>query len=247
MNSIFLEDVNQQEVVEICNTFRSGTATGYDTISMSSIKDAIDLISSPLMHLINLDIFTNYRSVSVLPAFSKFLERVIYNRLLKLLNKCDILSDSQYGFRKNNSPAYAITYLYDKISSSIDNKDFTVGIFIDLSKAFDTVDHKILVEKLEHYGIRGAALNWFSSYLNNREQFVDLNGHRSSFCKVECGVPQGSILGPLLFLVYINDLSNISKVLDFILFADDSNIFFSHKDINILSETLNSELSRLTQ
>ena len=122
--------------VEICNTFRSGRATGNDTISMSSIKDTIDLISSLLMHLINLsirsgivpdqlkiarviplyktgerDIFTNYRPVSVLPAFSKFLERVIYNRLLKFLNKCDILSDSQYGFRKNNSTAYAFTYL----------------------------------------------------------------------------------------------------------------------------------------
>ena len=214
MNSIFLEDVNQQEILEICNTFRSGTATGYDNILMSSIKDTIDLISSPLMHLINLsirsgivphqlkiarviplyksgerDIFTNYRSVYVLPAFSKFWERVVYNRLLKFLNKYNILSDSQYGFRKNNSTAYALTYLYDKISSAIDNKEITVGIFIDLSKAFDTVDHKILLEKLEHYGIRGVALSCVKSYLSNREQFVDLNGQCSSFFKVECGVP----------------------------------------------------------
>ena len=226
---------------------------------MNLIKDYIDKIIFPITSIINLsvtsgivpdqlkiarviplfksgeqDIFTNYRPVSVLPAFSKILERVMYNRLLRFLNVFKILSDNQYGFRK------PLACLYDKISSAIENKEFTVGVFIDLSKAFDTVDHHNLISKLEHYGVRGTALRWFESYLSGRQQYVEFNGICSDSRQIKCGVPQGSILGPLLFLLYINDLYNVSKVVDFILFADDTNIFFSHKDFNSLSETLNS-------
>ena len=171
----------------------------------------------------------------------------MYNRLLRFLNNHNILSDNQYGFRKHHSTAYALACLYDKISSAIENKECTVGIFIDLSKAFDTVDHNILISKLEHYGVRGTALRWFKSYLSNRQQYVEFNGISSESCEIKCGVPQGSILGPLLFLLYINDLCNVSKVVDFILFADDTNIFFSHKDFNLLPEILNSEMLKLTQ
>ena len=156
-----------------------------------------------------------------------------------------ILSDNQFGFRKQHSTEYALTLLYDKVSLAIDNKEFTVGIFIDLSKAFDTVDHTILLNKLQHYGIRGVAHEWFSNYLNNREQFVKFNETISSRRTIKCGVPQGSILGPLLFLIYINDLCSVSKALDFVLFADDTNIFFSHKNINVLEKTLNEELIKL--
>ena len=115
-----------------------------------------------------------------------------------------------------------------------------------MSKAFDTVDHNILISKLEHYGVRGTPLRWFESYLSNRQQYVEFNGVRSESCEIKCGVPQGSILGPLLFLLYINDLCNVSKVVDFILFADDTNIFFSHKDFNLLPGILNSEMLKLT-
>ena len=160
---------------------------------MNLIKDSIDKIIFPITGIINLsitsgivpnqlkiarviplfksgeqDIFTNYRPVSVLPAFSKILERVMYNRLLRFLNAFKILSDNQYGFRKHHSTAYALACLYAKISSAIENKEYTVVIFIDLSKAFDTVDHHILISKLEHYGVRGTALRWFESYLSGR-------------------------------------------------------------------------------
>ena len=111
-----------------------------------------------------------------------------------------------------------------------------------MSKAFDTVDHNILISKLEHYGVRGTSLRGFESYLSNRKQYVEFNGVSSESCEIKCGVPQGSILGPLLFLLYINDLCNVSKVVDFILFADDTNIFFSHKDFNLLPGILNSKM-----
>ena len=130
--------------------------------------------------------------MSVLPAFSKILERLMYNRLLRFLNVSKrILSDNQYGFHKHHSTAYALACLYDKISSAIENKEYTVGIFIDLSKAFDTVDHHILISKLEHYGVRGTALRWFESYLSGRQQYVEFNDICSESCQIKCGVSQG--------------------------------------------------------
>ena len=116
--------------------------------------------------------------------------------------------------------------MQDKISSAIDKVDYAVGIFLDLSKAFDTLDHDILLAKLEYYGIRGLALDWFKSYLHCRKQYVFLNGQSSTMSPVVCGVPQGSILGPLLFLLYNNDIAKCSDILNFILFADDTNLFY---------------------
>ena len=147
---------------------------------------------------------------------------------------------------KNYSTAHALIQLYDKISNALDNKRVTLGLVIDLSKAFDTVNHQILLDQLEHYGVRGIALRWFESYLSCRKQFVQYNGYNSSSLDITCGVPQGSILGPLLFLVYINDLCNVSKVSDMILFADDTNIFYSHTDASYLMEVVNLELKKKT-
>jgi retron-type reverse transcriptase len=188
--------------------------------------------------------FVNYRPVSILPIFSKIFERVIYNRLLSYINKFNILNDNQFGFRKDHSTSSALLQLYDKSSSAIDQNKFTIGIFLDLSKAFDTANHYILFEKLQHYGIRGKALDWFKSYFSNRFQFVQYNGVCSQKMTIQCGVPQGSILGPLLFLFYINDICNVSTIFHMILFADDTNIFHSNQNLPDLINQVNSELNR---
>ena len=127
------------------------------------------------------------------------------------------------------------------------NKEHVIGIFLDLSKAFDTLNHAILIRKLQSYGIRGQALSWFKDYLSNRKQYVTFNGTDSCLLAISCGVPQGSSLGPLLFLLYVNDICNASPLLSFILFADDTNIFCSHSNLQTLINTLNSELPKVSQ
>ena len=200
----------------------------------------------PLFKADDQSLFTNYRPISVLPSFSKFLERIIYNRLYDYLTNLHILCDNQFGFRKNHSTTLALIDLHEKISSAIDRGELAVGVFLDLSKAFDTVNHSILFDKLEHYGIRGLALKWIKSYFSNRLQFVEYNGYVSSRANIMCGVPQGSILGPLFFLLYINDIINTSTILQLILFADDTNVFVSHKDKDCLTNILNAELNKLS-
>ena len=147
-----------------------------------------------------------------------------------------ILCNQQYGFRKNKSTNYPIVELVDKITKAIENDQYTIGVFLDLSKAFDTVNHSILLDKLCFYGIRGT-----KNYLTNRKQIIKFNNSKSQEKTITCGVPQGSILRPLLFLLYINDIINSSKYLSYILFAD-TNIYCSGKDLRDLETKLNEEL-----
>ena len=139
--------------------------------------------------------------------------------------------------------------MIDKVTEKLDAYSYSLGLFIDLSKAFDTLDHAILIDKLEFYGVRGCALNWFRSYLSNRRRYVDYNGVQSSLLHIPSGVPQGSILGPLLFWIYINDIINASKFLHLILFADDTGtkIFLHHSDLSILQTMSNAELDKLSE
>ena len=170
----------------------------------------------------------------------------MYARLINFIQKNKIFYPHQFGSLKNKSTTLAIIDICNKLVESIENKHFSCCIFLDFAKAFDTVDHEILISKLEYYGIRGIALDWFRSHLKDRTQRVYVGGQFSDSLSVTYGVPQGSVLGPLLFLLYINDIPQASKVLGFHLFADDTSLFFSHPNLNVIEDTVNAELGKIS-
>ena len=175
-------------------------------------------------------VFSNYRPVSVLPVVSKLLERLMYNRLICYINENKLLYKLQFGFQNGKSTEMALIILMDNISEALDRGECVIGVFLDFSKAFDTVDHLILKMKLNKYGIKGTQLKWFEDYMNDRKQYVTYNNSAKSKSQtIKCGVPQGSILGSLLFLIYINDLSTVSEACLPILFAENTNIFITGK------------------
>ena len=187
----------------------------------------------------------NYRPISLLSVFNRLFEKLMYKRLRSYCEKNGIFFSSQYGFRDNCSTQHAILDILNKIQSKIDAKLFSCGIFIDLKKAFDTVDHSILLHKLNHYGVRGIINTWFSSYLSKRSQSTQIGSTVSNKEEIVCGVPQGSVLGPLLFLIYVNDIYRCSQIFDFYLFADDTNLLYSNKDLKDLETVVNDKLIKV--
>lgn len=265
-------ELNPTTPLEVNNVIKElkESSPGCDGIPARAIKLLADTISPLLSKLINLSfregcfpdelkmakiipiykggdrmLVSNYRPISILPVISKIIERLVYNRLFSFLTNNNILIDQQFGFRKSFSPQLAILELLKGIQDASNEGFYTVGVFLDLRKAFDTIDHNILLKKLEYYGSRNVSLKWFSSYLSNRQQFTEINGIQSTCATVQTGVPQGSTLGPLLFLLYINDIVHASYAMRFILFADDTNAYYSGSNLELVTQIMNRELKNI--
>ena len=263
-SSIFLRDCDCDEIIEIIADLKNGKSSD---IPIHVIKKSCTVITPYLVQYFNKcmqdgyfpcelktgrispiykkddeQLLENYRPVSTLPVFGKIFEKIIYSRLYSFLISKGIISENQFGFRKGHSTSNALNYSVEYIESLRAQKKHVLGVFIDLSKAFDTIDHRKLVIKLERYGIRGNASQLISSYLSNRKQYVNVLDTKSNELPVEFGVPQGSVLGPLLFILYINDICNISRDGKFVLFADDTNIFVAADSISQVYKVANKVL-----
>jgi len=187
----------------------------------------------------------NYRPISILPILSKIFEKLMFLRLNDFISEYNLISSHQFGFRKSASTSDAISEFLDSVYDSLSARKFLVSIFLDFSKAFDTVNHSVLLRKLSHLGIRGVASAWFKSFLCNRLQYVCISSHKSRLSDVRIGVPQGSILGPVLFLLYIDDMCNSSRMLKYVHFADDTTAFHSGSNLKMVVDEVNADLRDL--
>ena len=189
--------------------------------------------------------YSNYRPIFLLSNIEKILEKLMYKRLYTFLNKNNVIYNLQFGFRQQYSTSHALINITENIRKALDDGNISCEVFVDLQKAFDTVDHKILLAKLNHYEIRGVSDDWFKFYLSNRNQYVSINGYKSGFAVLNCGVPQGSVLGALLFLLRINDLNQAIKFCKVHHFADDATLLCLSNSIKKLNKLVNADLKHL--
>ena len=268
------ESADCQEILLLINSLSDNKASGPNSIPTEILKLLKNCICIPLTHIINLSFATgiypsklkeakvipifknkgnplntpNYRPISLLSNLDKIFEKIVHKRMYSFLDKYNCIYELQFGFRAKHSTSHALISLMEKVREALDypGSKFACGVFIDLQKAFDTVDHSILLKKLEHYGIRGIANSWFKSYLSDRKQFTTVNGFNSDYKTMKYGVPQGSVLGPLLFLIYINDLHNAIKNSTVHHFADDTNLLVSGLNIKKIQDLINLDLKYLS-
>ena len=275
-SSFNFKHINEMDISKIIDKMPHKNSFGHDGISSKLIKLMKPIISGPLELIINdmLDtgifpdqlkiakvipiykkndknLFNNYRPISILPVISKIFEKVIYQQIYEHMEKLKLLFEFQYGFRRGHSTEHAALHLIDKVICDMDKGEIPIGIFLDLSKAFDTLNHDILLKKLNHYGINGISAQLINSYLSGRQQYVEYEGIKSTKLAITTGVPQGSILGPLLFIIYINDIANISKLFEKIVYADDTSLLTNLNHLKhaypnkSYSEIINIELKNI--
>jgi len=266
-SSIFCNEITSDELQNIIKNLKPNKSPGCDNIGPSLVIYSAECLLDPLVTIFNQSLskgivpdklkianvipvfkkgdikqMSNYRPISLLSVFNKILEKVVYDRLINFFNKFDVINKNQFGFRKAHSTSLALIETIDLIYESLDNQESVIGIYVDLQKAFDTVNHQILLKKLYNYGIRGPLLQWLKNYLSDRLQYTVINSIKSNCHSISCGVPQGSTLGPLLFLVYVNDIVNSDPNAKIKLFADDTNLFIHDQNIVKLIENANNAM-----
>ena len=266
--SMFLRPTTYTEISDLLKDLNSAKSCGPNSFPTNLLKLGRHIISIPLTFIINksfeygvfpssmkvaqviplfksgaTDTCGNYRPISLLSNLSKIFERAMYDRLYSYLESRQLINPLQFGFRKMHSTNHALVSITEHVKKIVDNGNFACGLFLDFQKAFDTVNINILIEKLLNYGVRGPVNQWLKSYLQGRNQYVTIENETSHTLPLTCGVPQGSILGPLLFLIYINDFQNCIEKSIAYHFADDTNVIFSRSNIKQLKKALSTQIS----